>query len=93
MTSKRYRTAASLGRTPLGGRSIGRLTARFAFPAAVLALVAAALTVGAAFAAAMTVVPTTTPFLVAGWATAIGLTFVLPLAVVRGAVAVLERLQ
>jgi uncharacterized membrane protein len=61
--------------------------------AGVLALVASTLTIGTTFALAMEVLPTTIPTLMAGWAVAISLTFALPLAVVRGVVAALERTQ
>jgi hypothetical protein len=66
--------------------------ARLAIPVAgVLTLVASALLVGATFATAMAVLPTTVPTLLVGWILAIGLTFALPLAVVRGMVALVER--
>ena len=61
--------------------------------ATLLALVASALLTGAAFATAAEVVPTTLPTLLVGWVAAIGLTFALPLLVVRGVVAALERRQ
>jgi hypothetical protein len=59
----------------------------------VLALVASALVVGATYAFVVTALPTSVPTLLVGWTVAIGLTFALPLAVVRGAVATLERIQ
>ena len=58
-----------------------------------LALVASALVVGATYAFVVSVLPASVLTLLVGWTVAIGLTFALPLAVVRGAVATLERLQ
>lgn len=67
---------------------------RFTLPVAtLLALVASALLTGATLATAVELVPMTLPTLLAGWVLAVGATFALPLLVVRGVVAVLERFQ
>jgi hypothetical protein len=67
---------------------------RFTLPlATLLALVASALLTGATFATATALVPATLPTLLLGWVAAIGATFALPLLVVRGVVAALERFQ
>ena len=87
-TTQLRRTAPSVRtrRGPIVGHA--RLTTPVA---AALALVASALLVGATFATVVEIVPTTLPTLLVGWVLAIGLTFALPLAVVRGMVAVVER--
>ena len=87
-TTQLRRTAPSVWtrRGPIVGH------ARLTIPvAAALALVASTLLVGATFATAVAVLPTTLPTLLVGWVLAIGLTFALPLAVVRGIVALVER--
>ena len=75
------------------GPVVSKLT-RFTFPVAtLLALVASALLTGATLATAAELVPVTLPTLLAAWVLAIGATFALPLLVVRGVVAALERHQ
>lgn len=75
------------------GRIAAGLT-RFTLPAAtLLAFVVSALVAGAAFATAADLVTLTLPVLLVAWVAAIGATFALPLAVVRGVVALLERYQ
>jgi len=75
------------------GRIVSGLT-RFTLPVVtLLSLVASALLTGATFATAAELVPMTVPTLLAGWVAAIGATFALPLLVVRGVTAALERLQ
>ncbi|WP_137284293.1 hypothetical protein [Halorussus salinisoli] len=75
------------------GRIVSGIT-RFTLPVAtLLALVASALLTGAAFAAVAELAPATVPTLLAGWAAAVGLAFALPLVVVRGMVALLERIE
>ena len=91
-TTTQLRRTASAVHTRSGPVTTG--LARLTIPVAgVLALVASAVVTGATFALAMEVLPTTIPTLMAGWAAAIGLTFALPLAVVRVAVAALERMH
>ncbi|MFC4550299.1 MULTISPECIES: hypothetical protein [Halorussus] len=84
-------TAASVGRTTRGEGLVAALVARLALPITVLSLVAAALLAAATLATAAAVVPTTVPVLLVGWVASVGLAFALPLAVVRGVVAALER--
>lgn len=79
-------------RTPLS--EVGRgFASAVALPATWLAYLAAALLATAALVAAIAVVPETLPVLVAGWAVALVAPFALPFAVVRGVVAVLERVE
>jgi len=75
------------------GRIVSGVT-RVTLPVAtLLALVGSALLTGATFAAAAELAPTTVPMVLAGWVAAIGLPFALPLVVVSGVVAALERRQ
>ncbi|UPV75382.1 hypothetical protein M0R89_04775 [Halorussus limi] len=75
------------------GRIAAGLT-RFTLPVAtLLAFVVSALVTGAAFATAADLVAVSLPVLLAGWVAAIGATFALPLLVVRGVVALLERYE
>jgi S1-C subfamily serine protease len=55
--------------------------------------VGSVLLTGATFAAATELAPTTVPMVLVGWVAAIGLPFALPLVVVVGVVAALERRQ
>ena len=92
------RTTTHLHRTADAARSRrGPVTgglARLAVPVAgVLAIVTSALLTGATFVLVMSVLPTSVFALLVGWTVAIGLTFALPLAAVRGVAATLERLQ
>ena len=85
------RRVAPAARTRRTSRTASALV-RAAIPiTAVLALVASALVTGATFATVLDLVPTTVPTLLAGWVAAIGLTFALPMLVVRGVVAAIER--
>ncbi|UPW01456.1 hypothetical protein M0R88_04965 [Halorussus gelatinilyticus] len=75
------------------GRIAAGLT-RFTLPvAALLAFVVSALATGAVFATAVDLVQLTLPVLLVGWVASIGATFALPVLVVRGVVALLERSQ
>ena len=75
------------------GRIVSGVT-RVTLPVAtLLALVGSALLTSATFAAAAELAPTTVPMVLAGWVAAIGLPFALPLVVVGGVVAALERRQ
>ncbi len=75
------------------GRIAAGLT-RFTLPAAtLLAFVVSALATGAAFATAADLVSLTLPVLLVAWVATIGVTFALPLVVVRVVVALLERYQ
>jgi len=87
----RLRRAAPTARTRYGRRTASALVGVAVPITAALSLVASALVVGAAFVVAAELVPTTVPTLLAGWAAAIGLTFALPLVVVRAVVAAVER--
>ena len=87
------RRPAPLVRTPPRGGFDGRLASLVAVPITALVLVAATLLAGVTFATAMAVLPTTLPTLLVGWVVSIGFAFALPLAVVRGVVAALERLE
>jgi S1-C subfamily serine protease len=75
------------------GRIVSGVT-RVTLPVAtLLALVGSVLLTGATFAAATELAPTTVPMVLVGWVAAIGLPFALPLVVVVGVVAALERRQ
>ncbi|WP_132056743.1 hypothetical protein [Halorussus amylolyticus] len=88
------RRVAPLVRTPRRRGGVGgRVTSTLALPITALALVVSSLLTGTAFATALAVVPTTVPTLLVGWAASIGFAFALPLAVVRGVVAVVERTE
>lgn len=87
------RQVAPATRTRRVSRTASALV-RVALPiTAVLALVASALVTGATFATVMDLVPTSVPALLVSWVAAIGLTFALPMLVVRGVVAAIERLH
>ncbi|NHN60290.1 MULTISPECIES: hypothetical protein [Halorussus] len=88
----RLRRAAPSVRTRRGRIASG--FTRTAVPVAtLLALAASALLAVGAFAAAAAFVPVTIPVLLASWAVGVALVVALPLAVVRAAVAVIERTQ
>lgn len=87
------RRPAPFVRTPPGGGFDRRLASLVALPITALVLVAATLLAGATFVAAMALLPTTLPTLLIGWVASIGLAFALPMAVVRGVVAAIERLE
>lgn len=89
---ERFRRVAPAARTRY--RPASAQFAGHALPVATaLALVLSALLAGGLFVTALSAVPTTVPTLLVGWVVAVGLTFALPLVVVRGVVAVVERLQ
>lgn len=89
----RFRRAAPTTRIRRFTRTVSALV-RTALPiTTALALVASALLVGAAFAVLADLVPTTVPTILVGWVAAIGVTFALPMVVVRGVVAAIERTQ
>ena len=87
------RRPAPFVRTPPRGGFGDRLVSLLAVPITALMLVAATLLAGVTFTAAMAVLPTTIPTLLVGWVASIGFAFALPLVVVRGVVAALERLE
>ncbi|MFC4450880.1 hypothetical protein [Halorussus aquaticus] len=88
----RIRRAGPASRTRRGRIASG--VTRFALPVAtLLALVASALLTGVTFATVADLLPMPVPLLLGGWVAAIGLTFALPLVVVRAVVALLERFQ
>lgn len=87
------RRPAPFVRTPHRGGLDGRVASLLAIPITALVLVAATLLAGATFATAMALLPTTLPTLLVGWVASIGFAFALPLAVVRGVVAALERFE
>lgn len=89
---KQLRRAAP-GRRMRGGRTVSKRYGHALPVVAALALVGSAVVTGAALVTALPIVPTTVPVLLAGWVAAIGLAFALPLLVVTGVVAALERFQ
>lgn len=76
-----------------GGRTAPQFAGHALPVAAALMFVVSALVVGGTFAAVVAALPPSVPTLLAGWVAAVGLTFALPLVVVRGVIAVVERLQ